>query len=262
MKISERGGMDVLKRIFWAVVICFQLLILSVSASYALPLGPFARETVPVPPPGHINANNGFGWDYNYDIEFRDGALRIYTEIQFSLSGGVTQAQLDALKPVWESGIENTWNNKYYIVKDNTYSFPIIFDITYGGPTFNYTVTVRPGPAISNYITWDTQDTGLVVAHEFGHMVANFDEYSGGATNPAGELIDPTSIMTDTPHRGPDDTLYARHYEGFRSWLASKDPNEQFTLKPVPEPASILLLANGLGLLCLLRLRKACHRRK
>jgi M6 family metalloprotease-like protein len=94
---------------------------------------------------------------------------------------------------------------------------------------------------VSTEHLWDTLDTGLVAAHEFGHMLGLFDEYTGGATDPAGELIDSTSIMGST---SPGAKPYARHYEGFRSWLAAKDPQEQFTV--VPEPQTTLLVMVGI----------------
>lgn len=234
-----------LKKVLFALVAVIQGAALSASLSFALPVGPFPRETVS----GHRGANNGFSWDFRYDIEFKSGLL-LHTELQFTLTAGVTQAQLDAVKPAWERGIEDMWSRKINIVKDNTHVFPILFDVTYEGPTFHYNVNVIPGRTTS-MLDWGItpspgETNGLLAAHEFGHMIGNFDEYVSGATNPSGVVIDPTSLMGST---GIGIVTYARHYEDLRSWLASKDPKERFDLAPVPEPSSILLFASSLGFL-------------
>jgi hypothetical protein len=230
-----------LNKIFGAVGISVSSVLVSASLSLAYPLGPFPSESIS----GH-RSSPPYGWDYNYDIEFTaDELLKIHVEIDFNLINGVTQTRLNELKPIWEKGIEDTWNNKYAILKDDTYLFPIAFDVTFDGPVFNYNVNVRPGPERSDMTNWDTEDTGLVAAHEFGHMLGLFDEYEGGATDPINKIVDPTSIMGST---APGSQPKARHYEDFRAWLAAKDTTETFVLTQatqVPEPGTAISLTLG-----------------
>ncbi len=204
----------------------------------AWPIGPFPEETVS----GHRDANNNFAWDYNYFIMYENDALMIDVQLEFTKTGGVTDEQLNALKPIWESGIESMWNNKYYIRKDSLYRIPIVVDLTYDGPEYNYNVSVRPGPERSTMTFWDTEDTGRVAAHEFGHMIGLYDEYEDGATDPTNPIHDNTSIMGSTAIGARP---YARHFEGFRSWLAAKDTSQVFELVEVPEPEAIACIALG-----------------
>jgi hypothetical protein len=97
-----------LNKIFGALGISVSSVLVSASLSLAHPLGPFPSESIS----GH-RSSPPYGWDYNYDIEFTgDELLKIYVEIDFNLINGVTQTRLNELKPIWEKGIEDTWNNK------------------------------------------------------------------------------------------------------------------------------------------------------
>lgn len=218
---------------------CFPIVLLALAAPpvslYAWPIGPFPAERIDQ----QVPANNGYVVDKDYFIEYTDNKLRIHSEIQFTLTEGVSEEELVTLKSVWEMGIENLWNSKYEILKDNEYVIPILIDVTFDGPTFNHTVTVKPGAGRANEHEWYVSDSGLVAAHEFGHMLGLFDEYVGGATDPAGEIIDATSIMGSVEEGARP---YARHYEGFRAWLASKDPSQTFVLREIPEPSTMLLI--------------------
>lgn len=207
--------------------------------SWELPAIP--TETVS----GHVTANNGFAWDYNYGIGYDGTSVKISVEIDFT--GLVTQT----LKDLWEQGIESMWNGKYFLVKDELYAIPITFDVTTAGP-FNYVVNVVAGPHVSNMTEWDTEDTGNVAAHEFGHMLGLYDEYPGGATDPGGPIIDPASIMGST---ADGVTPFSRHFEPFRLWLAGHSPEETFRLERTPEPAAFVMAAAGLALFAVRRNR-------
>ena len=89
---------------------------------------------------------------------------------------------------------------------------------------------------------WDTADTGQVAAHEYGHMVGNYDEYSGGATDPSNPIIDSSSLMGST---SPAAVPYARHYEPVLDWLESQYPSAVLDLVAVPEPATLGLVLMG-----------------
>jgi hypothetical protein len=227
--------------------------LLFASSSHAVLVGPIAPELIS----GQRDASNGFGWDYSYDIELINHVIQVHTELSFTTGAGVTPAVLDALKPEWEQGIEDFWSNKYAVLEDGSVLFPIVFDVTFDGPVFNYTVNVTQGRTTS-MLTWGTtpapgESNGLLAAHEYGHMFGLFDEYVGGATDPTGAIIDGGSIMGSTAF-GVEPRL--RHYQDFAAWLAAKDPNDQFVIVQVPEPAAAWLLSGGmLGFIVMWRRR-------
>ena len=94
---------------------------------------------------------------------------------------------------------------------------------------------------------WDTADTGRVAAHEYGHVVGNYDEYSGGALDPSDPIIDTTGLMGWT---GLGTVTYARHYEPVVDWLEGQYTSAVLEVVPVPEPATLgLMLLGGLAVL-------------
>ena len=208
------------------------------------PLGELARER------RSYNMRGGnrwqFGWPVIYDIEFASQELHIYTSINLDAVQGVTQQQVDALEPIWENGIEGGWNDRYGILHENTYYYDIIYDVsfvdTYQFGVDHYQVRVRPGISQGNPRTtmtlWDTADTGRVAAHEYGHMIGDYDEYSGGATDPSNAIIDPSSLMGST---GPAAVPYDRHYEPAMEWLELKYPGDTFEVVSAPLPISIAI---------------------
>ena len=77
----------------------------------AVPLGDVPRERRSYV----MTALPAYTWYPTYDIEFAGQDLWVYTSIYLGPINGVTQAEVDALEPVWESGIEERWNQKYRI---------------------------------------------------------------------------------------------------------------------------------------------------
>ena len=221
----------------------------------AVPLPDVARERrsyyISAPP---------YAWSAIYDIEFVSQELHIYSSIHLYPINGVTQQQVDDLEPYWESGIEGAWNDRYQILHDSQDYYDIIYDVTfldtYQSGVDHYQVQVRPGISQGNPRTtmtlWDTADTGQVVAHEYGHMIGNYDEYNGGATDPSNQIIDSSSIMGST---SPAAVSYARHYEPVLDWLESQYPSAVLDLVAVPEPATLGLVL--LGALVVLTRRRA-----
>ncbi len=184
----------------------------------AEPLGDVARERR-----SYSVSSSSVSWWSKYDIEFLDQQLHIYTSIYLYSSGGiggVTQAEIDSLAPYWEGGIEGLWNNRYGILHNDTYYYDIIYDVVFEYPSDHYDVQVRPGVSQgvprTTMTLWDTADTGRVAAHEYGHMIGNYDEYDGGALDPNDPIIDTTGLMGWT---GPATVTYARHYEPVVDWL-------------------------------------------
>ncbi|MDM8008078.1 MAG: hypothetical protein QUV05_18205 [Phycisphaerae bacterium] len=206
-----------------AVLVC----LIHGSLSVAAPLNNIPKQTVT----GSRSVGT-FGWNYAYDIEFKDGQVKVSIEVKLQPDAGATQAQIDAVKDTWESGVENMWNGKFNIVKDGTWSYPVVFDVIFVDP--HHTVKVAPGQhgvagKVTNMTHWHAGDTGAVAAHEFGHMFGLWDEYSAGAKDPSGPILDGTSIMGSV---GPGAAPKARHFQPFADWLKSKSPTQTFTVEP------------------------------
>jgi hypothetical protein len=58
-------------------------------------------------------------------------------------------------------------------------------------------------------------------------MLGNYDEYQGGALDPAANIIDPTSIMTRRPKHG---IAYPRHFKLVLDWFKAKKPADNMKL--------------------------------
>lgn len=211
-------------------------------------------EPFPVIPPTLIGdhliggANHEFNWDYQYTSTFYYG-LYVDVQINFVPGEGVTQDQVDAAKTGWIQGIEDAWNNQFDLLKDYTYEFPIDFAVTTDGP-FDQIVTVQSGDGRASVNEWFLDNTGLVAAHEFGHMLGLFDEYTDGAVDPDNPIIS-TDLMGSID---PGTEVAARYYQQYADFMNLVDPyQETWDIVKVPEPASCTLLV--MGSLLLLRRR-------
>jgi hypothetical protein len=212
------------------LVVITLLLTFSASRSIAAPLNNIPRETI-----SEGRSGAGFGWTASYDIEFFNSSLNVDIDILLqALSNGVLPPpgtfQLNALKQTWEAGIESIWNNQFVIIKDGRWRYPISFNVHFMDQ--HHTVNVRRPSATINatdMTNWYTWDTGRVAAHEFGHMLGLFDEYSGGAVDPITMIVDNSSIMGSVD---PTAVPKPRHFAQYPAWLSSKSPLQTFTIEP------------------------------
>lgn len=186
---------------------------------------PIPVETVT----GRVTAQNGFAWNYGYDIELKDGVLLVRVGVNLIPAGGVTRPELDRVKPAWEAGMERIWSGKFVLATPAGQRYPIIVDVTFKGPRFHHEVIVRPGARSTDELNWNLLDRPELVAHEFGHMLGVFDEYRRGAIAPQSGIIDTTSIMTSNPTGG---MTYARHYKQFLAWFVNKSKLRDVALVP------------------------------
>ncbi len=154
--------------------------------------------------------DGAYGWDYLY----RQHECSI--ELRIKLIGVPAGA---GLIHVWEQGIEGKWNNQFgcceqegltpdgFCCKDfclvnvdvefvDLTGLPIerALSIEVGEDVI---VHVRPGPVRSNVFFWDTQDTGDVAAHEFGHHLGLKDEYLDALFAPSRSPVNTGTVMHD-----------------------------------------------------------------
>jgi hypothetical protein len=200
-----------------------------------------------------------YGWVSSYDIGFYNDTLMVDVDIYLA---GYTPA--DTLKSRWESGIESIWSTSRFTV-------PISFNVDWVTTGYDYVVNVTNSTGRWNMLNWYTIGAGgwgdayqeEVAAHEYGHMIGEWDEYAEGAVDPETQLINTGGIM-HTLNGGTLDHYYA----DFLAWYDNKlnsvpviEPDPiipkpiKIKIKPsrvkepptdVPEPNILLLL--GLGM--------------
>lgn len=180
-----------------------------------------------------------YGWAYKYDISYED---HIYVGLDLGFRGLDPGPTWD----VWEQGIETEWSRDW-----------ISFNVDWVSDGWDQLITVVD-IARGDMSTWPLNLSGWgnsyldeFAAHEFGHMLGLWDEYSGGAVGPDG-LINTGGLMATL--NGPTLDYY---YRGFSDWLDGKlnepEPVVGADIGPVegpvshtPEPGTLLLLASGI----------------
>jgi hypothetical protein len=191
-------------------------------------------------------------WDAKYNLSLTSGQVIVRVNIRLVDLDGMPLAALPTLSAprssnadgcgnsltcIWEKGIEGIWSGHFNVL-DPTLSqtYPLLFDVNFvsSGQDFNTRVDPR-APCSSQMSRWCLDNPGgfsndyqdEVAAHEFGHQVGLYDEYTPfGAVDPAALLgnicsIPPagqafcTSLMADL---GP---TKQRYYESILANLES-----------------------------------------
>ena len=114
-----------------------------------------------------------FGWT----AAFQQTWSHVRIRIRLNPDSGITDETMNTLRTRWRNGIVSTWSNRWGVGRPGEAACPLVFEVLWVAAGQHHAVRVRPGPARSNMLTWDTDDTGQVAAHEFGHMFGLLDEY-------------------------------------------------------------------------------------
>jgi hypothetical protein len=114
---------------------------------------------------------------YGWTARFRQTWTHILIRIRLNPDAGISNATMNTLRTTWRNGIVNTWSNRWGCGRSGELTCRLTFEVQWVNSDQHHTVRVRPGPERSNMTTWDTNDTGSVAAHEFGHMLGHVDEY-------------------------------------------------------------------------------------
>lgn len=191
-------------------------------------------------------------WKYSYDIGFYDDTLMVDVDIKLNAYMPDT-----SLTDRWEAGIESIWSTDRFDV-------PISFNVDWVTTDYDYAVSVVDGARQWKMMVWATVGASgwgdayqeEVAAHEFGHMITMWDEYAGGGTNAATNMIDTGGLM----HTLNGSTL-DYYYDPFLDWYDEKVAGigSGFAAATVPEPAIGLLI--GLSMFILLPIAKRKHER-
>jgi hypothetical protein len=119
-----------------------------------------------------------FGGDVNYAVTRTSTEFRVLVRIRLveDPAGGtgpfLTQAKIDE----WRRGIEDNWNGRFRATNGTT-SLNVVFVPVFTDQSPHHTITVHRGSGRADQANLFAQSNGLTVAHEFGHMIGNPDEY-------------------------------------------------------------------------------------
>ena len=133
---------------------------------------------------------------YGWTARYQQAGTHVTVRIQLNPDPGVTNATLNSLQTVWRNGIMATWSNRFNCLAPNGGRQAVTFDVQWVTANAHQVVRVQPGPARSNMGVWDTNDTGDVAAHEFGHMLGHPDEYADSAC-PSRSPVSTGTVMDD-----------------------------------------------------------------
>jgi hypothetical protein len=129
---------------------------------------------------------------------YRQRDQQITVRIQLNPDSDVTDEEMTTLRTRWENGIESKWSNRFACCThaDCSEKVNLVFQVVWTSTNPHHQVRVRRGPMRSNQTTWDTEDTGDVASHEFGHMLGHPDEYAD-STCPARNPVNTGTVMDD-----------------------------------------------------------------
>jgi hypothetical protein len=115
----------------------------------------------------------------NYELVRIADQLRVIVKIRLKNDPTNTgNAITDKAVERWEKGIKSHWNHKFRLrngAKTLDVWFLPIF--VYHDDKAHHEVNVKPGDDTSNQGLFYEEDSAETVAHEFGHMIGNPDEY-------------------------------------------------------------------------------------
>lgn len=141
---------------------------------------------------------------YRWRTFYSQEGTHVSVRIRLVPDENITNDRLMLLREKWKNGIEKIWSGRFVCCSEADANAPsdcsrpmrLTFEVCWVDKNPHYTVRVRKGPAVSNMLLWDTEDSEAVVAHHFGHMLGLVDEYYDPCC-PARILVSTGTIMDD-----------------------------------------------------------------
>lgn len=139
-----------------------------------------------------------FGWTAAYEQTW----THIRVRIRLNPDAGISNATMNTRRNTWENGIESIWSYQWGCGRSGELTCRLSFEVNWVTSNQHHTVRVRQGPAGTNMTTWDTNDTGGVAAHEYGHMLGHEDEYTDNRC-PARNPVNTGTVMDNNSANVP-----------------------------------------------------------
>jgi hypothetical protein len=135
---------------------------------------------------------------YGWTAAYAQRGTHITVRIRLVPDSDVPAATLATLRTTWKNGIEQKWSNHFACCDTPGCDCrcALTFSVEWVSSGEHHAVRVRTGPARSDMSTWDTEDTGDVASHEFGHMLGHPDEYPD-ANCPRRSPVSTGTVMDD-----------------------------------------------------------------
>lgn len=165
-------------------------------------------------------AANGRSWRAAFDVELQADQVLMTLRLRLIPGSGVTRPQLERWQASWETEVETRWSDHFGLLVQDI-ARPIKLDVRFEQLSPHHTVAVKQEAATAiDQLHWSRWSSEVVVAHEIGHMLGAYDEYSGGGQDPQDPLIDRDSIMGGSPKQ--DVRGAARHFAVLQSWARNR----------------------------------------
>jgi hypothetical protein len=136
----------------------------------------------------------GFDWTAAY----AQRGTHITVRIRLVPDAGISAATMATLRTMWQQAIKHKWSNRFACCDnaDCDCKCALTFSVEWVANNEHHTVRVQAGASRSSMTHWDTEDTGDVVTHEFGHMLGHPDEYEDAAC-PRRSPVNTGTVMDD-----------------------------------------------------------------
>jgi hypothetical protein len=126
---------------------------------------------------------------YGWTAAYEQRGSNITVRIQLNRDANVTDAELAAARTRWEQGIRNKWNRRFACCANRAATTAagcpeacmLSFNAQWVTSNAHHVVAVHRGPGRADMLNWFHDDSGNDMAHEFGHMLGNADEYPDAA---------------------------------------------------------------------------------
>ena len=141
---------------------------------------------------------------FSWTAAFEQVWSHIRIRVRLNPDAGIPATTITNLMTTWANGIQSTWSNRWGVGHANEATCPLTFEVQWVTSNEHHVVRVRQGSGRANMGTWYTQSSGMVAAHEFGHMFGLVDEYSEPAVCPNRSPVNTGTVMDNNSNNVPD----------------------------------------------------------